>query len=166
MEYLDQFVLDQLNFGDGIIAYIAIFILAAAPMIKVFMIIPVAIAAGLDPLGTAISSFLGTLFPLYICLLIYSKIPSLSEKLTLNTLRNRSGYIKEAINIWNSYGVPGISLVAPLFLGTNTAAMLALGFGAQAKNIAAWMCLSLVLWILIITILSCYGCGKFLGYLG
>ncbi|AEH60737.1 conserved hypothetical protein [Methanosalsum zhilinae DSM 4017] len=158
MDPVSQSLVSQLNCADGLWAYCLVFLLAAAPMIKIFIVIPVAIGAGLDPFSTAISAFLGNIVPLYLGLLAYSKVTFFREKFSLDLDGpDVSSKLKKTVIIWDKYGVPGLSLISPGVTGTHVAAFTALGFGAQAVRVGIWMFLSLLIWTIILTIISCYG---------
>jgi hypothetical protein len=56
--------------------------------------------------------------------------------------------------IWDKFGVPGLSLVAPLLLGAHIGAAVALSLGGNRTKIAVWMTISCFLWAAIFTALG------------
>lgn len=59
--------------------------------------------------------------------------------------------------IWEKYGIPGLALLAPILVGTDIAAMLALTFGFSKTHVVGWMTVSLALWTIVFAVGSVYG---------
>lgn len=59
--------------------------------------------------------------------------------------------------IWERYGIPGLALLAPILVGTDIAAVLALTFGSNRTHVISWMTISLAVWTVIFVVASMYG---------
>ncbi|HDR7386534.1 TPA: small multi-drug export protein, partial [Bacillus toyonensis] len=59
--------------------------------------------------------------------------------------------------IWERYGIPGLALLAPILVGTDIAAVLALTFGSNRTHVISWMTVSLAVWTVIFTVAAMYG---------
>jgi Ca2+/H+ antiporter, TMEM165/GDT1 family len=55
------------------------------------------------------------------------------------------------------YGLPGLAAISPLITGSHVAVLIALGMGAGARETAGWVCLSLAIWTVAITIATLGG---------
>ena len=153
-------MISQLYNSEGLLAYLLVFILAAIPLIEILIVIPIAIGIGLDPFTVALSAFIGNLIPVYLIIIAYSKMNSFRERFNSEVeceQVNISGRKKKAREVWNKYGVPGLSIISPGITGTHLATVMALGFGARMTVLGIWMCLSLLLWTILITTISFYG---------
>ena len=160
MEQISDLLITQLYFSDGLIAYLLVFILAAIPLVEILVVIPIAIAVGLDPFLVAISAFVGNLVPVYLIIIGYINIKKLEHKLkskiscqNISTSKRR----QTSLHIGNKYGIPGISIISPIITGTHLATIMALVFGAKISSLVIWMCISLLAWTVLLTVLSYYG---------
>lgn len=59
--------------------------------------------------------------------------------------------------IWERYGIPGLALLAPILVGTDIAAVLALTFGSTRTHVISWMTVSLAVWTVIFVVAAMYG---------
>ncbi|MCZ8523273.1 MULTISPECIES: small multi-drug export protein [Paenibacillus] len=202
--------------GGSFLSYAAMLLMAATPWVDVFVVIPLGIAWGLNPIATAVLAFIGNWIPLLLLALFFREFsawrarrkarkrnqrttvsgspgpqpeggsggpvraepyggePPLegstasnetaagvtaagadSEEAALGTSKRYA----RARRIWEKYGVPGLALVAPVLLGTDLAALVALTFGSSRRWVMLWMTISLVLWTVLMTVGSVYGFG-------
>ncbi|MGF7033854.1 putative membrane protein [Paenibacillus mucilaginosus] len=202
--------------GGSLWSYAAMLLLAAVPWVDVFVVIPLGIAWGMNPAGTAVSAFIGNWIPLLLLALFFREFSAWRARRKARKARRRAAQAEaglpqaetagagealpaeaprgggseaphaappppvqdgagngEAVlgtskkyarakRIWEKYGVPGLALVAPVLLGTDLAALVALTFGSSRRWVMLWMTVSLVLWTVLLTVGSVYG----LGYMG
>lgn len=150
---------------DDLWQYLILFGLAAAPWLEVFLVVPIGIAWGLNPIAVAITGFLGNWIPILLIATFYERIA--------NWLRQRRARkkgltpeevsvvsekkTKRAQKIMDRYGTPGLAIIAPGFIGTDTATLLALIFGSSKKWVIIWMTFGLAFWTILLTIGSYYG---------
>ncbi|MNP55635.1 hypothetical protein D3C76_1502960 [compost metagenome] len=77
--------------------------------------------------------------------------------------RLKKGIVEEskretrAKNLWERFGLPGLALLAPVLVGTDLAALMALTFGSSRTRVIGWMGVSLAVWTVIMTLGSVYG---------
>jgi uncharacterized membrane protein len=140
------------------IQYIILFLFAAAPWMDVSIIVPLGIVWGLPPIGVSIVAFSGN-FLLILGLGIFFKNidkwrKHRKQKKGLNNLTKRE---KRSREIWEKYGIPGLALLAPIFVGTDIAAIIALTFGSSKIRVVGWMTISLAMWTIIFAVGSVYG---------
>ncbi len=140
------------------IAYLVVFLLAATPFFEVVGVIPVGVAAGLSaPLVTLIA-FSGNILTIWLVILMMERVKAWlqkrSEKKGIDASEKRG---KRASNIWRKYGLPGLAIVSPILIGSHLGVILAMGFGANRKQITLWMTFSILAWAVIVGIASHYG---------
>ncbi|MFN7252835.1 MAG: small multi-drug export protein [Anaerobacillus sp.] len=138
--------------------YIVIFILAAIPWIEILIIIPIGIINGLNPILVGLLSFLGNLSTVYLLILFFDKFQQWRAKKQPKKEKKRT---KRAVEIWNKYGLPGLSLAGPFLTGAHLAVVIAISLGAKRHSTLVWTTISLAIWTIAITVTSYYGVDLF-----
>ncbi|MFC6333556.1 small multi-drug export protein [Paenibacillus septentrionalis] len=136
--------------------YILVFLLGATPWVEIAAVIPLSIIAGLNPILVGLIAFLGNLSTVYLLIIFFEKFREWRKR-KKGEDQPKSKRQARAVGIWNKYGLPGLSLLGPLLIGSHVAVFIGLLFGAKKQTTLFWMTISLVLWTLVITILSYYG---------
>lgn len=146
--------------ASGVIQYGFIFLFAAFPLVEILVVIPVAIGVGLSPVPTGIVAFAGNAGSVYVLLLFHRRIArwrnrrrSESEDDDEPTNRRREW----ARRVWDRYGLPGLSLAAPVLTGVHLAALLALAAGSRSRTVAGWMTVGIAAWTIAIVTGSVFG---------
>jgi len=140
--------------------YIVLFLLAAAPWLDVSVVVPLGVLWGLPPVGVSVAAFIGNLMTILVLGLFFKQISKWRQ-----ARRERKGITgptkKETRTrqIWEKYGIPGLAIVAPVFVGTDIAAVLALSFGTSKARVIGWMAVSLAIWTVVFALGSVYGFG-------
>lgn len=142
--------------------YLLVFVLAATPWLEILVVIPIGVALDLDPVAVAVVAFAGNVVPIYLIVTLFDRI---SRWLTHRRDDDeRSARSARAKRIWQSYGLPGLALAAPILTGVHLAAVLAMGLGARKRPTLGWMTLSIALWTVVITIVSVTGVSLLEGW--
>ncbi|MGG1635069.1 small multi-drug export protein [Paenibacillus sp. FSL K6-3182] len=143
---------------DGIWPYIVLFLLAAAPWLDVFLVVPLGIVAGLSPVAVAIIGFAGNFLLVLLLGLFFKQFSKWNTNRKLKKgITTTSKKETRARRIWERYGLPGLALLAPLIVGTDIAALLALSLGSSRKRVIQWMAVSLAVWTIVMALGSVYG---------
>ncbi len=150
-----------MNFIVSVWEYVLIFILAAIPWIEIAVVIPLAIIRGANPLLVGVISFLGNLATVYLLIYFYEKYEAWQSK--RKTKKKKKKRTKRAVEIWNKYGLPGLSLSGPIITGAHLAVVIAISLGAKKQLTFRWTTISLGLWTIVLTVTSYYGVGLFKG---
>jgi hypothetical protein len=138
--------------------FIIIFVIAFAPWMDVSIVAPIGVAWGLAPLGVAITAFSGNLLLVLLLGFFFEQFYAWREKRReAKGITEPSKKETKSKKIWDRYGIPGLALLAPILVGTDIAAVLALTFGSSRLQVISWMTVSLAVWTAIFTIGSVYG---------
>ena len=139
--------------------YLLVFVLAATPMFEVFTVVPLGILAGLPSFPVSIVAFLGNALTVFLLIVFIERLklwwkkkrggPEGEEKDSKRKLR--------AKKLWNRYGIPGLSLLGPILVGSHLTALMGISFGASRQRILAWMGISLSIWTIISAVLAHLG---------
>ncbi len=152
--------------SEGIWQYVILFLLAAAPWLEVFLVVPLGIFAGLNPVAVSITGFFGNWIPVLLIGFFFVQISAWLKRRKEHKARKAgiepgeappSKNDKRARKIWEKYGIPGLALLAPIIVGTDIAALLALSFGSSKRWVMLWITISLALWTVALAIGSVYG---------
>lgn len=145
---------------NSIIEYILIFIGAAIPWIEAIIVIPIGIIRGLHPVAVTIVAFCGNLLTILLVVFFYEKMEEWMRKRrekkgTNNDITKKR--FARAQRIWDKYGMPGLSLIGPLLIGTHFTIFMTLALSSSKKASTWWMIISLLIWCLIAAIGFYYG---------
>ena len=145
--------------------YVLLFLLAAAPWLDVFVVVPLGIAWGLHPVAVSITAFAGNWLIIVVIAVFFER---LSLWLRRRRARKKGISLEEADiaagnkagrakRLWEKFGIPGLALLAPVVVGTDLAVLFALLFGSSRKYVVLWMTVSLVAWTIALAVSTYYG---------
>lgn len=144
--------------ANAIWQYVVLFLLGAAPWMDVSIIVPLGVLWGLSPVGVGLTAFIGNFLLIVLLGLFFKQIAewrtARRQKKGIMSPTKRETRSRE---IWDKYGIPGLALLAPILVGTDIAAILALTFGSSKIVVVGWMTVSLALWTIVFVVASMYG---------
>ncbi|GIP31237.1 small multi-drug export protein [Paenibacillus sp. J2TS4] len=151
--------MDWFSGVNEIWGYVLVFLLAAAPWLEVFLVVPLGIIAGLSPVPVALLGFAGNFIPLILITFLFQKWTEWRAKRRGTTVEEQMHSRKRsrAKRIWDRFGMPGLALLAPAIVGTDIATILALSFGSPKKSVLIWMTISLAIWTVLLAYGTVYG---------
>ena len=140
-------------------AYLLVFVLAAVPFVEAILLSPIAILAGLSTVPVLFLAIIGNLLTVYIVIVFIDKIKQWRKRKGKDEDENeKSGKrAARARNIWQKYGLPGLALIGPYFIGSHLTAFLSLVFGGSKKSVTVWMTVSIAGWSIALAILAHMG---------
>ncbi|WP_042160927.1 small multi-drug export protein [Paenibacillus gorillae] len=151
-------MIEWIQQAEGIWQYIVLFLLAAAPWLDVFVVVPIGIIAKMNPVAVAITGFAGNFLMTLLIGIFFKQFSNWRERRRLKKgITALSKKETRARQIWDRYGLPGLALLAPLIFGTDIATLLALSFGSSRVRVIQWMAVSLALWTIVMTLGAVYG---------
>lgn len=165
-----------------LLSYLLVFFIAAIPLFELITVVPIAIIGGLSPIPVSILGFLGNLFTVLLLILFVDKIKGWRRAKKQNRIPVResegieievseaiaadaeeeSKKAKRARSIFDKYGLPGLTILGPFFVGSHISAFMAMSFGSSKKLVTGWMVASLLLWTIVSALLAVSGVSFFI----
>ncbi len=156
------------------LSYLLVFVLAAIPLFELVAVIPLAIIGGLSPVLTGVLAFLGNALTVILLIVFVDKFKiwrrKRKQKRTKDVIQEEgetteahveevqeSKKEKRARVLFDKYGLPGLTIIGPFFVGSHISAFMGMSFGSKRKMVTSWMMTSLVLWTVIMAVASSYG---------
>lgn len=144
--------------AEGLWQYVTLFLLAAAPWLDVFIVVPAGIVWGLSPVAVAVVGFAGNFIMIVLLGILFNTYRKWRDnRRAKKGIEGPSKRETRARALWDRYGLPGLALLAPLLVGTDLAALLALTFGSSRTRVVGWMGASLAVWTIVLAFGSVYG---------
>lgn len=137
-------------------AYIIIFLLAAIPFFEVLAIVPIAIMGGMPVIPTMIIAFSGNFITIILLIMFVDRVKEWRRKREGTENQNGKRQVR-AKNLWTKYGLPGLAVLGPFFVGTHLSAFMSIILGGSKRNTLYWITTSLVSWTLIMGMATYYG---------
>lgn len=142
-------------------AYVLVFVFAATPFFEVVIVIPIAILAGLPIIPVTIVALLGNLITVYLVIMFVQAIKNWrnrrKSKSTEGAEDKPSKRKERAKKIWNKYGLPGLAIIGPFFVGSHLTAFMSITLGGSKKATAVWMTISLLFWTIAMAAFTYFG---------
>jgi Ca2+/H+ antiporter, TMEM165/GDT1 family len=129
------------------------FVAGAIPWMEAIAVVPVGIVVGLDPVATLIAAVAGNA----ITIVLFAYFASNIRKRLINK-RVKQGKsaelpkLERALKAFDKYGVYGLAVLGPIFIGTQFAAAAAVTAGVKPLRASILIIVSLTLWAIAITI--------------
>jgi Putative small multi-drug export protein. len=142
--------------------YVILFVLAALPWLDVFLVVPLGIAWGLSPIAVGIIGFIGNLLTVILLCIFSQQFAAWRERRRVAKGKERGSLSTRemrAKKLWERYGLPVLALLAPVAVGTDIAAAIALVLGSTPKRVFGWMAVSLAVWSTVMAVGAVYGLG-------
>ena len=148
--------------ADAFLQYIVLFLLAFAPWMDVSIVVPLGVLWGLNPVAVGLTAFFGNLILILLLGLFFKQIDRWRKvRKQKKGIDSPSKKENRSRRIWERYGIPGLALLAPIVVGTDIAALLALTFGSSRVRVISWMATSLAIWTVIFTVGASFGFSLF-----
>ncbi|MGM0776046.1 MAG: small multi-drug export protein [Bacillota bacterium] len=163
------------------LSYILVFLLAAIPLFELVAVIPLAIIGGLSPVLTAILAFLGNALTVVLLIVFVDQVKKWMRKRKQKKRMQDIMHVEEvaaaqadsegmeeskkgkrARALFDKYGLPGLAIIGPFFVGSHISAFMGMSFGSARKRVTGWMLTSLFLWTVIMAVASSYGITYFM----
>jgi len=120
--------------------------------------IPIGLAMGLEPWVAGFAAAMGAALGTLAVLALGGRIRNYPPALLAKAANRRRGV---TYRIWVRYGVAGLGLSAPLFVGAPLGAALGIILGAPVDRLLIWMMLGIVLWSAGLTLVATLGLSAF-----
>lgn len=124
--------------------YFFVFLLAAIPFFEVIAVVPIAILSGMPAIPVAILGFLGNALTVLLLVLAVDRFKIWRKKQRNEPKKTKR--TERAARIWNQYGMPGLAIIGPLFVGSHLTALMGISLGGKKRLVTGWMIASLAIW--------------------
>lgn len=151
-----------LDGASGFIAYPLVFLLAMIPLIEPFVVIPVAIGLGFDPVLTGLAAFGGSVTAVVAIVLAGHRLrawwtnrsgstpddPAESDEDSTadDPDDGSSGRYERARRVGERYGLVGLALAGPPLAGLHLMAVVGAAIGPDDRSTIGWLTAGLAVW--------------------
>ena len=120
--------------------------------------IPTGLALGINPFFTGTVTVFLSVAALILVVFLGERLRYLQiSRNAQKRIEDKNGNIYQ---IWDRYGVIGLSLLSPLLTGAPLGAAIGIYLGISRNRLIIWMSLGIVIWTILITIISLIGIGS------
>jgi Ca2+/H+ antiporter, TMEM165/GDT1 family len=127
-------------------SYLLVFAAAATPVLEVLVVIPAALLAGMPVVPTVLIAFAGNLSTVLVVIFGADRLRTWWRRRRPARAEQPGRRAEQARRIARRWGVPGLSVIAPISTGTHIAAVVALAIGAERGRVLRWMTAGLAAW--------------------
>ncbi len=151
---------ERLAEAGGLVQYALVVLFAAIPVVEILVVIPIAIGLGLDPVVTGVAAFGGNVGSVYALVWSQGRLATWWREWRDSGEQTddlESGRSARARRIWDRYGLPGLSIAAPILTGVHLAALVALAAGSRRRAVLWWMTIGIAGWTVVLVVASIFG---------
>ena len=135
MEYIEQWGL------------LGVFFATAVPLVDAVVMVPLAIAFGLNPTLTVILATAGDAIAILVFAFLSSNIRNrMIRRREAKGKTGESPRFEKAVRTFDKYGIYAMALAAPAFIGTQIAAMASVAAGVKPGRASALIIVSTLIW--------------------
>jgi len=141
---------------------LGVFLGGAVPWLEAVTVIPAGLIFGLPPVAVVLLAVLGNLITVaaaaYFGADLRRRIKESQIRRGKTKPSKRDG---RALNVARRWGLPGLAILGPLGIGTQLAAVAAIGLGFSARRTFLWVGAATIGWSAVITVLAVQGIALF-----
>lgn len=135
MQFIEQF---------GILG---VFLASVIPFVDAIVMVPIGIAIGLNPAGTVVAAVVGDAIAILVFAFGSASIRDrIVNKRVARGKTKQSPKVEKAIRILDKYGMYAVAALAPIFIGTQIAALASAIAGVRPRRISVLIILSTLIW--------------------
>ena len=139
------------------IAYAAVFIFSAIPLLEAYIVIPLGIVSGLNIVLTMVIGLLGNILTVFLLAYYMDIFLKWRDRRKAGREQKESKKNKRAERIFNKYGVPGLAFLGPMFIGSHFTTLFIITLGGRRREAFIWVSLSVIVWTILFSLLFYYG---------
>ncbi|MBN6206591.1 small multi-drug export protein [Ralstonia pickettii] len=136
--------------ADIWVQYLSVFIVSVIPFFESYVAIPIGIVFGFPAIQVVIIGALGN----WLSVMAFIWLLSGFRKKVIKDKENKRK--SRAQNIFNKYGVPGISFAGPIIC-FHVCAAISIASGAKRSYVSLWMTLGIITWSIALGVAFHYG---------
>ena len=140
---------------DVLFYLLLVFVGGAIPFVEYMLAIPFGIIAGVPTIPVIVIGFAGNLIAVILLIWIFDYVLAIRRKRKnqmnpdVKNYTPNSKRAQKAKNLWDKYGIPGLTLIGTGLLSSHATALMASSFGGNRAYITIWMVISLAIWSII-----------------
>ncbi|ARS90548.1 small multi-drug export protein [Natrarchaeobaculum aegyptiacum] len=144
---------------SGVVQYLLVFVFAMIPLIEPFIVIPVAIGLGLDPVATGLAAFGGSVTAVTLIVLAHERVVTwwMRRRASPDDGADSSARYDRARRLWDRYGNAGLAFAGPLLAGLHLTALVGAVVGRDTRILLGWLTIGLGAWTGAIVAASVFG---------
>ena len=135
-----------------------VFLGGAVPWLEAVAVIPAGLLFGLPTVWVVLLAVIGNLLTVWVAAYFGA---DMRRRWQLRRQRNGKGEISKrggrALKVARRWGLPGLAILGPLGIGTQLAAVAAIGLGFPARRTFLWVGAATIGWSAVITVLAIQG---------
>lgn len=136
---------------------LGVFIAGAIPWMEAIAVIPTGIIVGLDPVLTVVAAVLGNAITIFVFAYLGSSIREfIVRRRAAKGKSGESPKFQRAQKAFDRYGIYGMALLGPLFIGTQFAAAVSVAAGIKPLRVSLIITASMCLWAIAIAAAMIY----------
>lgn len=133
--------------------WLVLMVVSAIPFVESYFGSALGVVAGVNPVIAIVASIIGNALSMLLLVTFGEKIRKW-RKADEKPDGKRTQKIK---NLFNKYGVIGVSLLGQTFLPSQITSMAMVTFGAPKKKVIFWQVISIILWGVTFGVLATFG---------
>jgi len=143
----EQF-LQGLQNSSPILQFLGVMLVAMVPFIEGYFAVPAGIAIGFSPVLTIAAAIVGNWISVMIVIFAGDTVKKWfnGRKTSAKKEEKKLKRLERGQKLFNKYGVAGVSLLGPLFVGDHIAALVCIAAGASRRNVIIWQTIAIIVW--------------------
>ncbi|MCD5406917.1 MAG: small multi-drug export protein [Desulfotomaculum sp.] len=145
---------------------ITVFAMGALPWFEIWTAVPLGVVLGFSPFTATVIAIIGNVLSIILMIALF---PHLKDFITRKfrskfagvTKKDASPRQKRFLKIWRKFGLPGVALAAPFFIGTHLAVAFCLILGSNLYQTLLWITTSIIIWGIVIAVSLDMGLGLY-----
>ena len=145
---------------------LGIFLGGALPWLEAVIVVPAGIIAGLDPVAVVLAGLSGNLLTVALAAFFGEQLRSwwvarrgrdVPDDAGTGDEPRRSARRERTERVMRRWGMPGLTLLGPIGLGTQLSALLAVSMGVSARRTMVWIGAGTAAWTVLAAVLAVTG---------
>ena len=143
----EQF-LEQMRDSNPLLQFLGVMLVAMIPFFEGYFAVPVGVAIGFPVFLTVSAAIVGNWVSVMAVILASDRFKQwLQGRRTSDRKQEKQNKrLERGQKLFHKYGVPGVSLLAPLLIGDHIAALICIASGASKRYVIVWQTISIVVW--------------------
>jgi len=144
-----------------LIVYALVFLFSALPLFEAYIVIPVGVIGGLNPVLALAVGVAGNVLTVFAVVFFINQLKEWLAERNRKKGKETDRKGTKASGLFKKYGVPGLSFFGPLVVGSHLAAFFAITLGGTRQGAFLWVSASVIFWSVLFSVLVHFGVDLF-----